>query len=375
MTQYYDNTPFTDYFRARGSFSIINTPNPLPTLGRAYHLMCPCSIKGIRFYNALPGDTSFRFGLWSNLNAGVEIEHTQCRVETTLAQGTHTVMFTESLPVDWDDIVLQRDLGYRCWWIAIRVLSGTDYDNGSPIGFYPMPALSIVQPGLACLPTSITGSKGTFVSGGSWECPNYTTALASAMDMLVVADESPDGYSRTPHPYIYGAAYSGVSLDTTTGDRTVGVSFYPHHTGRVLYGMRFYTHDTNPWGGTLKAWYPNNGSGSYTRLDSVAGTVSCTGQGIYDVLFPTPITITETHLQWMGAGNGGICVGIRNTTNTNFTVTNRAGATVLPLDRAGQRFEHHWMNDTFARYGSGDTVNNWNMGSNLCFAMDALVGS
>ena len=374
MTRYLDNTPFTPYFRERGSFSLptVGSVSVQPTVGRAYHIMCPCTILGMHFYNPIAGDTTFRFGLWHNLRPGTEIEYTQCRVETTLAQGTHDIMFAEPVHVGWDEIALQHDLGDQCWWLAIRALSGLTWINGSTSVGYPMPSLSICQPGEACLSTGQLGVRG---NAGTWELPNYTGTGGAAIDMLVVADESTDGYDHTPLCHIYGASHDQVYLDTTTGDRTVGVQFYANKPGNVLHGLRFYTHDPNPWGGTLKAWYPINSGFNWVRMDAGAGTVSCNGAGIYDVLFPTPIVVTADHMRYLGNQGKGFAVGIRNTTNNNYTVCDYSigDGSILPLSRAGDRFANHWSNYMYGRYGgSPDSAPEWNI-TNLFCPSDPLV--
>ena len=306
--KYYEPRPFSHYYGNNPNFDWTVKSGNYCTR-RGFWLWWPVTAYGVQFWNKIAGGPTMRVGLFnSNHVVLASGELTNC------PEGLVQVTFSAPYEVTWTDIQTQNDLQYICFYTGIWDTSGTSYmETGTPLADLMYDNDSGMM------------GKSIFCSQYSAKTPGWdgtpTTCLRQAQDLIAVCSWSED-YDITPASYHQGLYARVPTLASPASAQTVGRKFYIKEPGATIYGVRFYTYDTNPWTAQCglwspyNAWYPTYGNPSTVLLRSA--TVNCIGRGIYDCLFEIPYTVLESDFIAMGDANK-FTIGVFNQTNVNYS--------------------------------------------------------
>lgn len=320
--RYYDDTRFSRFYGYGGGLVRVAAGWPNGTaMIQSFFMQCPGTISGIRLWNVINTSPTLRIGLFIN---GVEsmaqrAEYAACPL------GMQDLMFTAPYHANWADLQFQREGGPICFQIMWMDMAG-------PGGWWQRDTGGKYAAGWFGL-TSNHGPMGRcyYACGGFEKQSNgngWSTAAAgttsSGCDPIILADEFTDIYEVMHWPYLHGAGHPTIALVPAATSKVQALRFYVTRRDAVVHGLRFYTHDPNPWTASCKLWLGTDAGGVLLA----SGTIGCNGIGMYDCLYtvPGPVTIDDaifnTMRGWSIAGIGHFLVAtLYNTTNTNYTKT------------------------------------------------------
>jgi len=307
------------------------------TMGVYFYMTAPGVIEGVRIWNVMPGNPTLRVGLFINTSGAGGVESVaQTREHAACPLGLQDLAFATPYTATWSDLQFQRNASWGTSFIAVV------FDTAGAAGFYQMDT-----GGKSCLASGFGstnyGSLGrcyymaqwsAHTGGTGWVCPPTGGNISPAFDPIILAtpfaDWSTGGYECFHWPYLHGAGHPTIALGAAAISKTMGSHFWVRKRGTQIVGVRFYTHDPNPWTAKCCLWRRNNGA----PVLLASNTVNCTGTGIYDCLFALPVTIDASIFDiqraggWWGDGDEFVAT-VYNQTNVNYTYTNTTW--VLPV--------------------------------------------
>jgi hypothetical protein len=245
--------------------------------------------------------------------------------------------FPVAYVADWDDLAAQR-AGTQGYQVGTWDISGTYRQNngGASLGIINTNDYGPI--GQCYYGWADSGKRST----SGWAAPDDVAAAFQAMDPLVLPTD--DSYEPRLYANLYGSRHPNIT--TGTADKTIGQRFIIKEAGVKCYGVEFYTHDAGSWTAKCSLWAPDGSQLATT-------TVACTGQGLYQALFSSPLTITDAHMARQVSGaNEQFSVGIYNNTNTNYTHSTTT-TQILPWDYQSMMMSWH-MNERAAAWVASD---------------------
>jgi hypothetical protein len=310
-------------------------------------MMSPGTIKGVRLWNVMPGNPTIRVGLFLS---GVE------SVAQTRDHAAVPVSVTDPIDLDFAAPYVVATMADLMWqrWNTINMFSIVVIDTS--LNWYQANAGG----GKSIVP-SYWGSQGRclylsgydfrFNMGGGWCFPTSTSCPSQGMDPIILPDLG-DGYEPTPWPYFHGYAHPTVEL-VDPGKflgRTTGGQFFVKRTGCLIHGVRFYTHDPNPWVAKC-CIYKAPGAAALAM-----NTINCPKAGVYDCLFVKPLEIDNAIMKEQNIG-AALVATVYNLTNGKYTKTTTAPfpmSSLMPYE-----FDIHRVspiNGRARRYVVGDAL-------------------